>query len=135
MTTVNDLRVFVAAPVETTISRIRPMLQAQGFGILTDIDVQATLREKLNEDFYPYRLLGVCNPALAYRVLEIDPSLGVFLPCTIALYDTGIGTEIHVQDPALALTMNPSPALAELAEQVRALLSRVLESLRTPTGE
>jgi len=129
MTTTNELSVLLEGRFETTIEKLRQALKTQGFSILADIDMQATLREKLNEDFYPYRLLGVCNAALAYRALEIDPKLGVFLPCTMAVYDTGTGTEIHVQDLALALTTNPSPALETLVGEARESLARVLASL------
>ncbi len=131
MTTAAGLQVLINAPFDVALDRLRLALQANGFGVLTEIDIQATLRAKLNEDFYPYRLLGVCYPALAYRVLEIDPSLGVFLPCTIAVYDTGAGTEVHTQDLAIALTANSSVELAALSEQVRALLAEVLATLGT----
>jgi uncharacterized protein (DUF302 family) len=100
--------------------------------VLTEIDVQATLQAKLGTEFYPYRLLGVCNPALAYRALEIDPSLGTFLPCTVAIYDTGSGTEIHMQDPKLALAQQPMPGLAALVGEVRARLEEVIAQLATP---
>ena len=130
MTTASNLQILLPEPLDAAAERVRTALQAQGFGVLTEIDVQRTLREKLNEDFYPYRLLGVCNPRSAYRVLEIDPSLGVFLPCAVAIYDTGAGTEVHIQDPAFALTVNASGELAELVVETRGALQRAIAALR-----
>jgi uncharacterized protein (DUF302 family) len=123
------LSVLLPEPMRPAEEKVRAALAAHGFGVLTEIDVQATLRAKLGTEFYPYRLLGVCNPALAYRALGIDPSLGTFLPCTIAIYDTGSGTEVHVQDPALALRQQPMPGLAELVLEVRARLEQVIAQL------
>lgn len=130
MTTISELQILLQEPIDEAVEHVRAALQAQGFGVLTEIDVQKTLREKLNEDFYPYQLLGVCNPSAAYRALEIDPSLGVFLPCTVALYDTGTGTEVHIQDPALALSVNASGGLADLVAETRAALQRAIGALR-----
>jgi uncharacterized protein (DUF302 family) len=130
MVTANDpLSAFLPQPLEPALERIRGALRAEGFGVLTDIDVQATLREKLGADFYPYRLLGVCSPDVAYRALEIDPRLGVHLPCTVAVYDTGAGTEIHIQDPAAALPNDASEGLRGLIDGVRARLVRVAGAL------
>jgi uncharacterized protein (DUF302 family) len=131
MTTTTKLDTLLDMPMDTAVQRLREELQARGFGVLTEIDVQATLRSKLNEDFYPYRLFGVCNPALAYRVLQIDPSFGVFLPCTIAVYDTGAGTELRVQDPNIAVTPDSPVELAQLAAEVRGLLAEVVDALKS----
>lgn len=129
MATQKPLSILLPEPMRPAEERLRAALAAHGFGVLTEIDVQATLRAKLGTEFYPYRLLGVCNPALAYRALEIDPSLGTFLPCNVAIYDTGSGTEVHVQDPALALRQQPMPGLAELVLEVRARLEQVIAQL------
>lgn len=124
------LQVLLPEPVEPAVERVRAALQAEGFGVLTDIDLQATLRTKLGTDFYPYRLLGACNPDFAYRALEQDPALGVFLPCTVAVYDTGAGTEVHIQDPATALGRRPAPEFASLVHAVRARLEHAIDALR-----
>lgn len=127
----NDaLSVLLPEAIGLAIERVRTALQEQGFGVLTDIDVQATLQSKLGTDFYPYRLLGACSPDLAYRALELDPRLGVFLPCTVALYDTGQGTEVHIQDPAVALRDEPTVEHAALVTEARRRLRLVLETLR-----
>jgi uncharacterized protein (DUF302 family) len=125
-----NLNVFLPLSLEPAVERVRAALQAAGFGILTDVDVQATMRAKLGADFYPYRLLGACKPDVAYRALKIDPALGVFLPCTVALYDTGSGTEVHIQDPAIALMGDPPEELHVLIADVRAQLEQVNTSLR-----
>ena len=124
------LKVLLPEPIEPAVERVRAALQAEGFGVLTDIDLQATLRAKLGTDFYPYRLLGACNPDFAYRALEQDPALGVFLPCTVAVYDTGAGTEVHIQDPKIALGRRPAPELVTLVEGVRARLERAITALQ-----
>jgi uncharacterized protein (DUF302 family) len=132
MTSATDLSVFLDERLDVAIEHVVAALKARGFGMLTDIDVQATLKEKLGTDFYPYRLLGVCNPALAYRALEIDPAIGVFLPCTVAIYDTGNGCEVHIQDPAIALREEPSPDLAAIVVDARAGLGQVISDLQAP---
>ena len=131
MTATNTLSTLLPQALNEALERVRAALKSEGFGMLTEIDVQATLSEKLGTDFYPYRLLGACSPEVAYRALEIDPSLGVFLPCTVAVYDTGNGTEVHIQDPALALTADAPPELAVLINGVRARLARVIAGLST----
>jgi uncharacterized protein (DUF302 family) len=124
------LSVFMPLTIGPAMEKVREALKAQGFGVLTEVDVQATLREKLGADFYPYRLLGACNPELAYRALEIDPALGVFLPCTVAVYDTGAGTEVHVQDPTAALTDDAPAGLRTLVATARDRLEQVVAALR-----
>lgn len=125
-----DRTVRLEGRFDETVTAVREALAAQGFGVLTEIDVQETFRQKLGTDFYPYRLLGACNPEIAYRALEFDPTLGVFLPCTIAAYDTGTGTEVHIQDPGAALGADAPEELRTLLENVRARLGRVIETLR-----
>jgi uncharacterized protein (DUF302 family) len=130
------LQVLLPEPIEPALARVRAALQAEGFGVLTDIDVQETLRAKLGTDFYPYRLLGACNPDFAYRALEQDPALGVFLPCTVAVYDTGAGTEVHIQDPAIVLGSKPAPEFASLVQSVRGSLEQVIAALQpAPVAE
>jgi uncharacterized protein (DUF302 family) len=131
---VTDLRVLLPERLGPALERVRAALQAEGFGILTEIDVQATLQAKLGADFYPYRLLGACNPNIAYRALEIDPSLGVFLPCTVAVYDTGEGSEVHIQDPAVALGPAPPAELVALVNEARERLARVIAALQQTTA-
>lgn len=130
MNATTSLSALVPERLEQAIERVRNALQAEGFGVLTDIDIQATLRAKLGTDFYPYRLLGACKPDFAYRALELDPSLGVFLPCTVAVYDTGSGTEVHIQDPRIALRGDAPEELHGLVDDVHTRLERVIASLK-----
>lgn len=135
MNAVDSLSVGLEAALPDALERTKAALKAEGFGVLTEIDVQATLRAKLDADFYPYRLLGVCRPDLAYRALSLDPSLGVFLPCTIALYDTGAGTEIHAQDPAAALSSDVPAELPAIVAEARRGLVAALARLRAAPAQ
>jgi uncharacterized protein (DUF302 family) len=121
----------VTVPVTygVTIERTRTALKEQGFGVLTEIDVQRTLKEKLEIDFRPYIILGACNPPLAHRALSADLSIGLLLPCNVIVYDNGDGTStVEVMDPVAALGLvGPDPEIASVARDARSRLERVLD--------
>lgn len=121
----------LAGPVEAIRPRVEAALQAEGFGILTQIDVQATLKAKLGLDRTPYLILGACNPSLANRAIEADPSVGALLPCNVVLREDGDETVIEAMDPIAALGLVDAPGIRTVAEEARARLYRVIESLRT----
>ncbi len=116
-----------------TIPAVRPAveaaLKAEGFGILTEIDVQATMKAKLGVDRAPYLILGACNPALAHQALEADPSVGALLPCNVVLREDGAETVVEAMDPTAALGIVDIPGVQEVAEEAKARLARALDAL------
>jgi uncharacterized protein (DUF302 family) len=109
------------------VERIRDELTAGGFGVLCDIDVQATLREKLGVESDPYVILGACNPQLAHQALSIEPELGTLLPCNIVVYRREATTHIAAIDAERMLSIVSNSELAPIAAQVRDKLARVVE--------
>jgi uncharacterized protein (DUF302 family) len=109
------------------VARAREELEAQGFGVLTEIDVQATLKEKLDIDGEPYVILGACNPSLAHQALEAEPDLGVLLPCNVVVYERGGVTHVSAVDAERMLSIVESDELGAIAEDVRARLAAVVD--------
>jgi uncharacterized protein (DUF302 family) len=110
-----------------TAERVREELKAEGFGILCEIDVQATLKEKLGVDGEPYLILGACNPPLAHQVLEAEPDLGTLLPCNVVVYQHGAETHVSAIDAERMLSIVGNEALAPVAADVRNRLAAVVE--------
>ena len=122
--------ITVAQPVAQVKPRVEAALQAEGFGVLTEIDVAATLKAKLGVERPPYLILGACNPTLAHAALEADPSIGVLLPCNVVLREDEPGiTAIEVLDPVVALSIAGKPSIAPIASEARERLSRVVSVL------
>ena len=109
------------------VERVRDELKAEGFGVLCEIDVQATLREKLGEETEPYVILGACNPPLAHRALGAEPELGVLLPCNVVVYRRDGETHVAAVDAERMLSIVGNDELAPVAAQVRDKLARVVE--------
>ena len=116
-----------------TIASVRPAveaaLKAEGFGILTEIDVQATLKAKLGVDRAPYLILGACNPPLANRALEENPSVGALLPCNVVLREDGAEIVVEAMDPIAALGIVDAPGVRAIAEEAKARLGRAIDAL------
>lgn len=123
------LEVKVAIPYEQAITKVTAALKEQGFGVLTSIDVQATLKQKLGVDFRPYTILGACNPPLAHRALSADLDMGLLLPCNVIVYAVEDGAVISIADPLVMLKLADNPALNEMAQEARARLERVVAAL------
>jgi len=116
-----------------TPAEVRPMVEAallaEGFGVITEIDVAAVMKAKLGLDSAPYLILGACNADLAHRALEIDPSVGALLPCNVVLRAEGTGTVVEAIDPVEAMQIADSPRLKTVAVEARARLARALSSV------
>ena len=111
--------------------RVVEALNREGFGILTEIDVKETLKQKLDVDFQPYKILGACNPPLAHRALETAPEVGLLLPCNVVVRQVGEGTtEVSLIDPLTMLGVVPHPDLQPVAEEARVRLERVAAALQ-----
>lgn len=119
----------LSLPFAEAIARVKEALRAEGFGVLTDIDVAATLKEKIGVDFRPYRILGACNPKMAHAALSIEDKIGVMLPCNDVIQEKDGGVEAAAVDPVASLGRVGSPALEEAARTVKAALLRVMEAL------
>ena len=112
------------------VRRATSALKEEGFGIITEIDVRQTLKNKLNVEFRDYRILGACNPALAHEALQVEDKVGTMLPCNVIVQDLGGGrTEIAAIDPVASMQAIDNPRLKAAAEQVRAKLKKVIASL------
>ena len=115
---------------DEAISRATAALKDEGFGILTEIDVAATLKKKIDVDFRPYRILGACNPKLAHQALEVEDKIGTMLPCNVVVQDAGGGkTEIAAIDPVASMMAVDNPRLQEAAIEVQGKLRAVIASL------
>jgi uncharacterized protein (DUF302 family) len=119
----------VSGPLERVREMVTTALADQGFGILTEIDVKATMKKKLDVDIDPYLILGACNAPFAHEALSTDPSIGVLLPCNVVLRETDSGVTVEFMDPAAVLTLVDTDGVAEIAAEVRTKLQRARDSL------
>ncbi len=112
------------------VEKLTQELQKEGFGVLTDIDVAATLKKKLNQDMPPYRILGACNPPFAHRALEAEPSIGLLLPCNVVVRQDAAGVvRVEFMDPKAVLDLVSRPEISRIAGEVRQRLERVMQAL------
>jgi len=117
-------------PFDQAVTHVIDALKGEGFGILTDIDVRATLKSKLGEEFRAYRILGACNPPLAFRALQLEDKIGTMLPCNVIVQEhQGGGVEVSAVDPVASMQAIDNPGLAEVAKEVQARLKRVVAGL------
>ena len=121
--------VLVEEPVPEAVQRVKEALAAQGFGTLTEIDVQATLKEKLDVEVASYVILGACNPSLAHRALEAEPDVGLLLPCNVVVRTHGDRTLVSAVDPQMIADFMDHPELRTIADEATVLLDAALGSL------
>lgn len=116
-------------PFAHAVARVRETLGDEGFGVLTEIDVQATLREKLREETPPHVILGACNPPFAHRALELEPALGALLPCNVAIYERDGETHVTAVDPVALLALVENPRLEPIAAEIRTKIERAVANV------
>lgn len=116
-------------PYAQAVERTKAALKEQGFGVLCEIDVRQTMKEKLNADFRPYVILGACNPPLAHRALSAELDLGLLLPCNVVVYDEDGGAVVKAMDPQPVLGIVGNPELAPIAGEVKSRLEKVIQQV------
>lgn len=119
----------IDAPFEDCVARVRDLLKAEGFGILCEIDVARTLKDKADVDFRPYLILGACNPQLAHRALSAEAQLGLLLPCNVVVQKDGDRTMVSAIDAQKMLELVGNPDVSEIASDANARLRRVIDAL------
>lgn len=116
-------------PYEEALIKVTDALKAEGFGVLTSIDVRDTMKKKLDVDFRKYSILGVCNPPLAHKALSARIDVGLLLPCTVIVYEEGEGAVVNILDPLAMTDLIPEPGLQAVMGEARARLQRVSDGL------
>ena len=123
------ITVRISAPFSEVVARVREALKAQGFGVLTEIDVQATLRDKLGEEMEDYLILGACNPPLAHQALAADRKIGLLLPCNVVIRTEGDQTVIEALDPLVMVEVTGQPSLTPIAAEAASRIRAALDTL------
>lgn len=122
-------RTISGASIDDVDARVRKSLANKGFGILTEIDVKATMKKKLDLEMQPYRILGACNPKMAHQAIEMEPRVGAMLPCNVILREVANGVEVSAIDPVASMQAIDNPSLHAVAGQVRDLLAEAVAAV------
>jgi uncharacterized protein (DUF302 family) len=124
-----EFRTHINLPFEAAVEKVTAALKEEGFGVLTEIDVKATLRKKLGVDFRKYVILGACNPSLAHQALNAQLEIGLLLPCNVIVYEENGASVVSIVDPIAMLGVVENPALNPVAGEARTRLQRVTKAL------
>jgi len=119
----------LADDFDTALARVREALKGEGFGVISEIDIQKTLKDKIGAEFRPYVILGACNPALAHEALRMEDKVGTMLPCNVVVQQAGEGVEVAAIDPVASMQAIPNAALRDKAGEVADKLRRAIASL------
>lgn len=125
------MTVELSIPYEEAIPRVTAALKEEGFGVLTEIDVKATLKKKIDVDFQRYIILGACNPKLAHKALSTTLDIGLMLPCNVTVYEKGEGSVVSIVDPLVMMDVADKPELCDVADEAKERLQRVTEALQS----
>jgi uncharacterized protein (DUF302 family) len=121
---------IISTDFESAIEQVTEKLKSEGFGVLTEIDVQKTLKEKIDADFGKYKILGACNPPNAFKALSNEPYIGLMLPCNVVVQETDDGKiDVSAVDPQASMQAVDNPKLADIAGEIKSKLERVINSL------
>jgi uncharacterized protein (DUF302 family) len=126
------MKIHLSLGFEAAREKVIELLKVEGFGVLTDINVKETLKQKLDIDFIKYEIIGACNPPLAYRAISANYDVGLFLPCNVILYEEGSGTTVNIIDPMSMVEYSPQEDLRTVATEAKTRLERVRLSLANP---
>jgi uncharacterized protein (DUF302 family) len=124
------ITITLDTPFKESVDKVRAALAEQGFGILTEIDVQATLKAKIGAELEDYLILGACNPPLAHRALSVERQIGLLLPCNVVVRAAGGGTVVEAMDPQVMVQVTGNPAMAEVADEAATRLRAALDALQ-----
>lgn len=124
------LKVHVKMGFDPTREKLVELLKTEGFGVLTDINVNEVLKQKINVDFIRYEIIGACNPPLAYRALSANYEVGLLLPCNVILYEDGDGTTVNIMNPIVMVSMIQTEEVKAVATEAKSRLSRVYQALQ-----
>ena len=124
------LSIDLVQPFDEVVPQVRQALAANGFGIVAEIDLQQTLKNKIGVEIEPHLILGACNPRYAHRALQVEPSIGLLLPCNVVIRHTGEITVVEAINPETLVTLTENPAMTSLAHEITAALNAALDTLR-----